>query len=154
MDYVDYSDAALGMTYRSSVVTGGVTVDRAADAVGTAVPDWEYVTGPQGSVLHTVRHTTDIPTPGGFENQVDWFHRDEAEAADAQCWGDAHHTGSHGSWVVDGIPDTDPRSATFNTLSVERTAFFAPPGVTDELAAAWATQVDTPLEVTVSPYAP
>lgn len=154
MDYIDYSTAALGMTYASSVVPGGVPVDRVADAVGTAIPEWEYVTGAQGSVLQAVRHVTDIPTPGGFENQVDWFYRDDDDAPDQQCWGDAHHTGSHGSWVVDGIPDTDPRSAVFNSLSVERTAYFGPPGATAELADAWATEIDTPLDLTVSPYVP
>ena len=31
MDYIDYSDAALGMSYRSSIVPSGVTIDRLAD---------------------------------------------------------------------------------------------------------------------------
>jgi hypothetical protein len=152
MDYLDYSDAALGMTYRSSQVPGGVTVDRVPDAVGTAVPEWELVTGAPGSVFTTMRHDTDIPTPGGFDNAIDWLYRDEANPPEAQCWGDAHHTGVHGSWVVEAIPNTDPRSPPFNTLEVERTVRFAPPGLTVDEAAAWSQQIDHPLVVGVTPY--
>lgn len=152
MDYLDYGDGALGMTYHSSVVPDGVPIDRLPDGVGTALPTWELVTGVPGSVLTALRYTTDIPTPGGFENAIDWFHRDQADAPDAPCWGDAHHTGSHGSWVVEAIPNTDPRSTPFRTLQARRTVRFAEPGVSVDEAAAWAAQLDTPLEVAVEPY--
>jgi hypothetical protein len=152
MDYLDYSDAALGMSYLSSEVPDGVTIDRVPDAVGTALPDWELVTGAPGSVMVALDHDTDIPTPGGFDNAVDWFYRDEADPDAEQCWGDAHHTGAHGSWVVDAIPNTDPRSAPFNSLAVRRTVRFAGPGATADDAATWRTQLDTPLTLTLSGY--
>jgi hypothetical protein len=155
MDYLDYSDAALGMTYRSSVVPGGVTVDRLPDpSVTTAIPEWEYVTGPQGTVMTKVLFETDIATPGGFQNAVDWLYRDEASPSDEQCWGDAHHTGVHGSWVVETIPDTDPRSASFKFLESTRIAYFADPSMTNDIAAAWSEQVETPLVATVAAYTP
>ncbi len=97
---------------------------------------------------------TDIPTPGGFQNAVDWLYRDEANPSEEQCWGDAHHTGVHGSWVVETIPDTDPRSVSFRYLESTRIAYFADPGVTNEIVAAWSEQVETPLVVTVAPYTP
>lgn len=153
MDYLDYSDGALGMTYRSSVVPDGVTIDRVPDPVGTDVPEWELVTGDQGTVLTAMRHTTDIPTPGGFDNAIDWLYRDEANPSEQQCWGDAHHTGVHGSWVVEAIPNTDPAAPPFRSLESRRTVRFAPPGLAADDGEAWAQQLDTPLAVTVSPYA-
>jgi hypothetical protein len=116
------------------------------------VPDWELVTGTPGSVFTTMRHTTDIPTPGGFDTAIDWLYRDEANPSESQCWGDAHHTGVHGSWVVEAIPNTDPESPPFNNLEVERTVRFAPPGLTVDEAAAWSDQIDNPLVVGVTPY--
>lgn len=154
MDYLDYSDAALGMTYRSSVVPAGVTIDRVPDPVGTAMPDWEYVTGTQGSVLSKVQFATDIPTPGGFVNAIDWHYKDQADSPDQQCWGDAHDTGAHGSWVVDAIPNTDPRATPSNSLAVTRTARFAAPDESNEDVAAWSAQLDTQLRATITTYAP
>lgn len=155
MDYLDYSDAALGMTYRSSVVPGGVPIDRAADpSVSTALPDWEIVTGPQGSVLTKIEYSTDIPTPGGFQNAVDWLWRDQANSSDQQCWGDAHYTGSHGPWVVQTVPNTDPRTAPFNTLRLTRHVRFGAPGATNADATAWSDQITSPLVATVQAYDP
>lgn len=152
MDYLDYSDAALGMTYVSSAVPDGVTVDRVPDAVGTDLPDWEYVTGPQGTMLTKVTYDTDIGAPGDFTDSVAWLYRDEADPSDTQCWGDAHHTGVHGPWVVETIPNTDPLAPPFKVLELTRTVRFAGPQATPESASAWAAQVDTPLAVTVSDY--
>ena len=55
MDLEDYAPAATGMTYASSEVPGGVPIDGQPDAVAGAVPAWELISGPHGSILHTLR---------------------------------------------------------------------------------------------------
>ena len=60
MDFVDYNSAASGMTYRSSTVPGGVTIDGVADTVPTALPTWEAVNGPQGTVINTMSLTSSV----------------------------------------------------------------------------------------------
>ena len=59
MDFYDLSAAAVGMTLPSSS-TAGVTVDGVPDAVGTAAPTWEAVTGDPGHarVHQLARHQT------------------------------------------------------------------------------------------------
>ncbi|MCU0269856.1 MAG: hypothetical protein MUF83_14590 [Acidimicrobiales bacterium] len=153
MDFLDFSAAARGMTYRSSTVPGGVTIDGSPDAVGTGLADWELVTGPQGSVLTTVSLATDVAFAGGYDGAVDWFYADQANSAVQQCWGDAHFYGAAGTSIVLPIPNTDPRVEPWDTLQARRTIGFAGPGVDAAAAADWAADVTTPLVLTVSPYA-
>jgi hypothetical protein len=56
--------------------------------------------------------------------------------------------------VVQEIPNTDPRQAGYSSLETIRTSYFAPPGVTNEIVSMWANHMKTPLDVTVTTYAP
>jgi len=110
MDYLDFSAAAIGMTYRSQSVPNGVTIDGTLDAVGTGYTSWEAVTGAQGSVISGSSFQTTINPPGGFLAAVTWFQRDQTTPPEAQCWGDSSFYGAAGPFIVPtgGIPDTDP----------------------------------------------
>jgi hypothetical protein len=153
MDYLDYSTAALGMTYRSSVVPGGAAVDGVPDPVGTDLPSWEMVHGAQGTVYTAVRSESSI---SGFEDGIDWFHRDQTSPPDEQCWGDGSLLGASGPWVVAAIPNTDPRTAPFEVVRTLRTMRFdeplADPAQAPALASAWAATIDTPLTAAVVSY--
>ncbi len=65
--YLDYSAAATGMTYRNSAAPSGVTIDGVPDPsiqTGTTpgVPFiWEQSTGPQGTMSIVSRAATDMP---------------------------------------------------------------------------------------------
>jgi hypothetical protein len=155
MDFLDYSTAASGMTYYSSTTPGGVPVDGAADTVGPGLPAWELVTGAQGSVKVTNVLQTTLLGPGDPPSDVaTGFYRDELNSPIAQCWGDAHFIGASGSQFTVAIPNTDPRTLPFDTLSATRVVGFDGPGVTPTQAADWAADVAQPLTLTVASYTP
>lgn len=153
MDYLDFSAAAIGMTYRASTMAAGVTIDGSPDVVPAAAPRWETVTGPQGTVVSTGRIDTDIE---GLS--VGSFYRDNASPSEQQCFGDASFYGASGLDVTGGIPNTDPASTPFRSLSAVRTAHFLPPiddpAALAAMAEALADDIDQPVTVTATPYAP
>jgi hypothetical protein len=155
MDFLDYSAAAQGMTYRSSTVPDGVTIDGVPDSVPSAVPQWEAVDGPQGRVETRSWSTGDV---AGVDAGTTQFYRDQSDPTDAQCWGDGSYFGASGSFVQAAIPNTDPRTTPFATLTSHRaTRFGAPARDGDAVrasAADWAGDLTTPLTVTVSALAP
>jgi hypothetical protein len=148
LDLVDLSSAGIGMTYRSSTAPGGVTVDGTNDAVPTGQADWEAWEGPQGLVVSSNVMSTSATVPGS------WYYRDESPASATQCWGDAAVLGMAGP-SLGAIPNTDPRSTPFDTLSGTRTLRFLAPAADDSLvaplAAALAADDTQPVTVTVSP---
>jgi hypothetical protein len=154
MDFIDYSTAATGMIYRSSVRTGGVTINGASDAIGTTMPTWEAVSGRQGLVTTVLEVETSLFPD--LDAAVDWFYRDQTSPPEMQCWGDGSLLGASGSSVVQPIANTDPRTPPFGTLSVNRHVRFAAPpsspGAVAPAAAAWQSTFTTPLAVTVTPY--
>ena len=155
MDFLDYSAAAQGMTYRSSTLPGGVTIDGVQDSVPGALPTWEAVNGAPGQVFTAVSVQTDA---AGVVEGTTGFYRDQATPTEAQCWGDASYLGASGSYVQAAIPNTDPRTTPFNTLTSSRVTQFGPPAADASgiatAAADWAADVAVPLAVTVSPYQP
>jgi hypothetical protein len=153
MDYIDYSTSAIGMTYQNSDNQTAVTIDGAADAVSTAVPTWELVTGAQGSVMVVGQVNTSIIPPGGTLTDVaDGFYRDELNSPVDQCWGDAHFLGASGLSFVTAIPNTDPANGTAATLDSTRIVRFAAPGQTAATASAWSNNINAPLTSTITPY--
>lgn len=151
-DYLDYSAAASGMTYRSST-TAGVTIDGALDTVSGDVATWETVHGAQGSVLVTNRFET---TATGLTTTG--FYRDQTNPPEDQCWGDDHYYGASGAHIIGTIANTDPATPPFATLTGWRTVTFLP-GSTDgavmtNAAARQATEVDNPVELTAGADAP
>ncbi|MEZ5177294.1 MAG: hypothetical protein R2746_03155 [Acidimicrobiales bacterium] len=155
MDYVDYSAAATGMTYRSSTTPGGVTIDGVGDTVGTAVPTWEAVSGAPGTVLS---HNEFTSSASGIAEGTVAFYRDEVSPPEEQCWGDGSFYGASGAHVQVGIPNTDPNTSPFATLQGRRTTWFgsppADPGAVAAVAAEWTADLAAPLTVSVSAYQP
>jgi hypothetical protein len=148
IDFFDYSAAAVGMTYRNSANTGGVTIDGVPDTVTAGELGWESVDGPQGglSMVHSL--TTDI---AGLA--VSSFYFDDSTpggGAETQCTGDAQAIGQSGPWVrTNPLPNTDPRTAGFKSLRSTRTIYFEEPGKAD--GAARAAQAGSAFDVSVSP---
>jgi hypothetical protein len=155
MDFVDYSSAAIGMSYANSVHPGGVAIDGSADAITTGLPSWELVSGAQGSLMVAGQVETSIIPPGGtLDDIVDGFYDDQLNSPVQQCWGDAHFLGASGLTFVTGIPNTDPELGTPATLHATRLVRFAPPGATTADVETWANGVDTPLTRTIVGYVP
>jgi len=155
MDYIDYSAAAVGMTYRSSAVPDGVTIDGVADPVGKALPSWEAVDGPQGRIFTHNAFTSSVASLAAGTEE---FYRDDVAPSESQCWGDASYYGASGSWITTEIPNTDPATGPAETVQGTRiTQFAAPASAPSEVAASaadWAADLDVPLTLAVSPYQP
>ena len=136
------------MTYRNNLNTGGVRIDGNPDSPANGQLSWESVDGPQGglSMAHTVvtnfpnfsptSHYLDDSTPGG--------------GAETQCTGDAQAIGQSGPWIGGSMPNTDPRTTPFSSLTSTRTIYFEEPGKAD--GAARAAQVASPFQFTVSTF--
>ena len=155
MDFLDYSAAAQGMTYRSSTSPAGVTIDGNPDTISTAVPTWEAVNGPQGQVFTRNAFSTDVSTLAAGSQ---WFYRDQTAPAETQCWGDGSFLGASGISVVASIPNTDPSLGTFATLTGRRTTEFSAPSADPStiaiVAAYWSAELATPLTRSIATYRP
>jgi hypothetical protein len=86
--------------------------------------------------LTSTSHYLDDSTPGG--------------GAETQCTGDAQAIGQSGPWVSSNLPNTDPRTAGFSSLSSTRTIYFEAPGKAN--GAARAAQAASPFQFTVSSF--
>ena len=111
MDLVDYSPTATGMTYFNSENTAGLAIDGAPDAsFSTAMPSWELVTGPHGSVLSKLTHffSGDFHASGYYEDDAS-TPNDQCDDSDTVDAPDAQAFGTSGVFVDQEIPATDPR---------------------------------------------
>jgi hypothetical protein len=155
MDFMDYSAAASGMTYRNSANTAGVAVDGSPDSVSSTLPTWEAVDGPQGRVYSTNEVGSSL---AGIVAGTNGFHLDDTTPAEPECWGDGDYYGASGLQVQTPIANTDPRSSPFGTLSVDRVNAFLPPAANSGEVAAdaqdWADDLATPLDITVGAFQP
>jgi hypothetical protein len=153
-DYIDYGPGAIGSTYRSSTLPGGVTVDGAADSVPATVPTWEAVHGAEGTVVTMSRYTNTFSA----EPTMTWFYSDDATPTHNQCWGDSSYLGASGSWIISALPNTDPAAPPFQHLQGKRTTVFLEANtdgaMVNGLGGILADDVDQPLTVTPAPYAP
>jgi len=147
-DFFDYSAAASGMTYRNNLNTGGVTIDGNPDTPVDGRLSWESVDGPQGglSMVHTL--STDIAGLNVTSHYLD--DSTPGTGAETQCTGDAQAFGESGPWVNSTMPNTDPRTTPFNSLSSTRTIYFEAPGQAD--GAARAAQANNAFTFTVQTF--
>lgn len=150
MDFWDYSPDATGMTYRSSTLLGGVPVDGSPDPVGSTLPTWEQLSGPQGTLTQVNRAETDVSGLSVVQYYLDQANPNDAE--ERQCTGDGQAFATSGSWTTGSIPNTDPRSTPAATFTGHRTIFFDAPGQDADMAAQRAGWVDRPLAVSASPF--
>jgi hypothetical protein len=149
MDYFDYSAAALGMTYRNDLNTGGVTIDGTPDALTAGAPAWEQVTGPQGTITHVGNMETSW-TPGTVTN----YYLDDSTPPYSPCTGDAFLYGASGTYVNSSLPCSDPGLSCTATTKSTRTLYYDSPGGTAGTAAAHAANANTPLVGSASVYTP
>jgi hypothetical protein len=129
MELVDYSQAAVGMTYYNDGFLAGDTIDGVAPS--TAPPPtaraWELVTGLPGSVAYSYDVASDIAGLG-----VTLYYEDNA--SDNECTPGGHSYGLSGPYVTTSIPCTDPTLASctgaVSHLTGVRIAYFGAPGWT------------------------
>lgn len=130
MDVQDYASSAQGMTYFNSENTGGVPIDGVPDAISTAVPRWELVTGPGGSIVHALEVRTSQPlAQAGY--YLDDANADEAndqcelsnvlKSPDRIAWGQS------GVRFTEPLPDTDPRNGSKAHIFLERRTWYEGP---------------------------
>jgi hypothetical protein len=142
----DYSDAAIGMTYRNDRNRGGVRIDGVPDTVAQGALRWEQVTGGQGT--YTVVHhstVTDPPPP-----VITSFYADDATPDFVQCTGDGKAIGTSGVALSGPLGNTDPRrveefGGQLYEVTFRRTAYYDPPGGTAADADQRDAWVRTPL---------
>ena len=147
-DFFDYSAAASGMTYRNNLNTGGVTIDGTPDTPVDGQLSWESVDGPQGGLSMVHALSTDIAGLNVTSHYLD--DSTPGSGAETQCTGDAQAFGESGPWVNSTMPNTDPRTTPFNSLSSTRTIYFEAPGKAD--GAARAAQANNAFTFTVQTF--
>jgi hypothetical protein len=152
--YMDYNEAAFGMTYSNTNNPEGVTIDGAPDMLAGEAVTWEMVTGAPGTVVYVHRLVTDDVA---VAEAVTTFYKDELDSSTEQCQActegcaevevasDPHMIGSHGPWMLASVPNTDPRKQPYNTVTVLRTQYFEGPGLTAADAEQRRRFVETPL---------
>ena len=125
LSYIDMGPGALGMTYRSNLVPGGVPVDGVNDAVPAAPASWHLWSGAPGSLFSASAVTASFATGAAAG-----FYRDEQNTSITQCWGDDDLYGSAGTFVDPpaGIPNTDPSVSPTATLHAEAINVVGAPG--------------------------
>jgi len=145
MDFFDYSPAATAMTYRNNNNLVGVTINGVPDNLKAGSVEWELVTGPQGSLVMVGILETDIvglaPTS---------YYLDDTTPPVIQCTGDAFAYGASGTWIAQGIPNTDPRNPPAQFLTATRVIYYGAPGMTVADAEQRKQWVASPLSITAS----
>jgi hypothetical protein len=149
MDYMDYSPAASGMTYRNSLNVAGVAVDgNPTETVAAGLPTWEQITGAQGTVTHVGSLTA------SFTPTVTNYYLDDSTPPVTQCTGDAFAYGQSGAYITSALPCTDPAQGCTDTLESRRTMYFDSPGGTATSAANYQAGVAFPLQASTAPWTP
>ena len=148
LDYMDYSQGALGMRYSNQNNPGGCIIDGVQDNLNSSVPLWEMVTGPQGTL--TIVHGGQIDVGGAF--QIQHYYNDQTHPDYTQCTGDSHEYGASGIWIVGVIWNTDPLYIPAAKLVLTQVEYYDPPGQGLALAQARAEAEIRPLAVRTSSW--
>lgn len=135
-DFFDYSEAGIGLTYRSGLQTLGAlnlgsTVDGRPDPVlpllgASGLDGWESVDGPQGGLTMFQRFITNNVDPSYHLN-----HRDGIGDGKT-CSGDKRLIAASGPQGTSAFENTDESaSASAKHLYYNRTIYYEAPGETD-----------------------
>ena len=119
VDFLDYSAAASGMTYRNNLNTAGVTVDGRPDTLAAGLPSWSQVSGNQGTVTVSYSHATNIvglPMTG--------YYVDSTKPTGPQCTGDSASYAASGAAVTSGMTTTEPRESRYSRFSSSWKLYF------------------------------
>ena len=150
--WTDYSEAAIGMTYRDAKNTSGFTVDGEPDPVipttsadiANGAYSWQQLSGPQGTVSTVVGADTDIPDANFGNYYLDDSTPDGVD--EVQCGGDGKSIGASGFGILGPVtPNTDPRLGAFNNLTVKRSRYFGAPSEGPAEAEQYKERVSRPL---------
>jgi hypothetical protein len=149
-DWLDYSAAAIGMTFSASNVAG-VTIDGQPDTVPTAQPTWQMVTGAPGTVVNTARLDTTI---AAVTQNVQQYYSDTTSPSEPQCSGDAVQYGASGLTLNANVPCTDPTMNCTDSLTSTRRMTFLGPNTAAATAQKIGAQDAAPLTATVAGFNP
>jgi len=119
VDFLDYSAAASGMTYRNNLNTAGVTVDGRPDVLVPGLPNWSQVSGNQGTLTVSYSHQTNIvglPMTG--------YYVDSTMPTSPQCTGDSASYAASGAAVTSGMTTTEPRQSGYFHFSTSWKLYF------------------------------
>ena len=150
MSFFDYSPEASGMVYTNDLNPGGLTIDGVPDnANEDGLAEWEFVTGPQGSLvmLSGVDSTLNLNFAHAYwvdDSSPDFDQCDTSTILDAP---DASAYGSSGAWLEGGLADTDPKNGSSEHLMFMRTMYFREPGLALEDAMTLIDGAKAPVEV-------
>jgi len=144
MDFLDYEPTPKAMRYRSSTAAA-VPVDGIEDAIPSAPPEWEQLTGPHGTLTTLGRVETDVAGLGVSGYYLDDSTPDQPDQA--QCTGDGLAWGSSGLRIEGPIANTDPLRGPAAEFRGLRTIFYDGPGLNRRDAVLRASWVSEPLEV-------
>ncbi len=159
--WTDYSEGAVGMTFRDFKNTGGVPVDGVPDVLEPTSPSdfadgkwvWQQLAGPQGSVTTVTSTETDIPN-ANFGN----YYLDQSNPTapnEKQCGGDGKSFGASGFGILGPVtPNTDPRFLKYNNLAVKRVRYFGDPEAGAKEASDLARRVSNPLAAADAAFKP
>ncbi|MCB0641042.1 MAG: T9SS type A sorting domain-containing protein, partial [Phaeodactylibacter sp.] len=141
--FYDLSAEAQNMTFYSKTVPEGFTIDGLPDSLDVEqVSDWVLYTGEQGSLLKFDSIYTTFPIDTFWT-----YYEDQWQPAEEQCTGDGYAIGASGYWLLQIIPDTDPRSGSEDLHYYKETSYFLNPDLTPEITAGIRDQHRHPLQV-------
>ncbi|MCI0393993.1 MAG: hypothetical protein L0332_03380 [Chloroflexi bacterium] len=153
VDFVDYNENALGMTYANNLNPAGVLIDGEPEEMPPGALEWELASGDQGSLVMLHQVDTTIP-------EVNWtnYYQDATNPAQVQCAGDRHAYGSSGPFLHP-LPCTDPARAVVDPqncpvpyhLALTRIIYYETPNLPVEAAQQYYTQWQTPLQYRLEP---
>jgi hypothetical protein len=150
-DWYDYNPAANGMTFQADNMSGSVPIDGTPDTVPISAPQWQLVTGAQGSVVNTYTLQTNIANAA---SNVQQYYSDDTTPSEVQCTGDAFEYGASGTQFNMTVPCTDPTLGCTSAMTSTRHTEYLAPGASAADAAAFARQTTNPVTVTTASFAP
>ena len=150
MDVFDYSPQAIGMTYTNDLNPGGLTIDGVADdANEDGLHQWEFVTGPQGSLVMTGTFVSSLELQGAR-----FFWADDTQASFDQCSTstiidapDDSALGTSGVWLEGALPNTDPKNGVSDHILATRTIYYREPGLSLDGALELVAGAQLPVQV-------
>ncbi len=131
MAVFDYSPEAIGMTYINDLNPDGLTIDGVPDdANEQGVPQWEMVTGDQGTLVMAGSVDTSVDTETARfywadDVEPDFLQCDTSQTLEAP---DASAYGTSGIWFEGALPSTDPRS-TMDHLMFSKVVYVEAPNL-------------------------
>jgi hypothetical protein len=143
-DRFDYEPATAGMWYANAANPSGVVIDGVPDTLAGGPPDWEMVSGAHGSVVHV------HDTFADFSPVILLTYTDDFSVF--PCTGDFVAFGVHGLFAPFNLPNTDPRTSPFNSLTQRRIMYLDGPGLSAPDAEQRATWARMPLAASVAAW--